>query len=176
MIERKTQSFKREQGVILIVALFLLLAMTLIGVTAVDTSTLQSQMSRNSLTDRTLYQASLSEIQAQIEEMGYLEYLERITGSNVDILAASHPGVTIDGPGLEITGTNDLLTDDDGSDSIVYSGRVVFSGTGPPPSGYTLGLYTGMSYEVNPTASVDGTSAESNQTQGLKRAAPKEQD
>lgn len=175
MIERKTQSYQREQGVILIVALFLLLAMTLIGVTAVDTSSLQSQMSRNSLNDRTLYQASLSEIQAQRQRMNDLAYLERINGSNVDILAVSHPGVTIDGPGIEITGTSDLQTDDDDSDNRLYSGRVVFSGSGPPPSGYTLGLYTGMSYEVNVTSGIRNTSAESNQTQGLKRAAPKEQ-
>jgi type IV pilus assembly protein PilX len=169
MIERKTQSYRHSQGVILLVSLILLLAMTLIGVAAIDSSSLQSQMSRNSLFARNLYQASLSEIQAQHREMDDLDYLESIHGSATEI-PDTITGITTTGPGLQIADVGILTRS--ATDPFDQSANVVFSGTSSPPSGYSLGLYIGMSYEVNAISEVAGTSSQSDQTQGLKRVAP----
>ena len=169
MIERKTQSLNRARGVILLVSLVLLLAMTLIGVSAIDSSSLQSQMSRNTLYARNLYQASLSEIQAQHDAMSDLDYLETINGSSSTI-PNSNLGVTTAGPGIALSDA-DFITQDT-TDPYTQSGFVVFSGTATPPSGYSLGLYIGMEYEINTISTVTNTNTASNQTQGLKRVAP----
>jgi Tfp pilus assembly protein PilX len=49
IIQRTTSSYKRSEGAVLLVSLVLLTVMTMIGVAAIDSQTLQSQMARNSL-------------------------------------------------------------------------------------------------------------------------------
>lgn len=175
IIRKKTPSYRASQGVVLIVALVLLLALTLIGVSAIDSSSLQSQMSRNSLYARNLYQASLSEIQAQREKMRGTERLENIVKSPTQYVATSYEGISFDGPGLDLGAGSPNLLETDNNAAYTYSGYVVFSGEGPPPSGYSLKLYKGMNYEINIITQVTNTTSISNQTQGVKGPAPKDQ-
>lgn len=163
MINRKTSSYRKSQGAVLIVSLILLMVMTLIGVSAIDTSTLQSQMTRNSLYARNLYQKSLSEIEAQYNKMKGSQYL-------TNVLTASPLPNKDDNPGLEIA--DSAVETYDATDPYSQSVVVSFSGNGPPPSGYSLGLFIGKNFEIDSTSSVTGTGSESDQTQGLNYPAP----
>jgi type IV pilus assembly protein PilX len=157
-----------QQGAVLIVSLVLLLVMTIIGVAAIDSTQLQSQMARNSLFAQNLHQASLSEIQVQDTKLKGTAYVEQITISTTDILATDYKCITSNGVGVTYnTGTS-------ASAGIKYdqSGAVTFIGNAPPPSGYSLGTYIGKRYEICAISEVPGTSAKSEQTQGLTRVAP----
>lgn len=175
MIQRKAHSYHGSQGAVLIVSLILLLIMTLIGVAAIDSSSLQSQMSTNSLKARTLYQASLSEIQAQYKKMIGLVYLESIKNSDTPILESEHIGVTTTGPGLVIA--EGATITQGGGGNFTQSANLVFSGENNAPlSGYDLNTFGVYSYEINVTTTITNTSTVSNQTQGLQRAVPIGQD
>lgn len=163
MITRKTANYRRSKGAVLIVSLILLMIMTLIGVSAIDTSTLQSQMTRNSLYARNLYQKSLSEIEAQYEKMRGSQYL-------TDVLTANPLPDKDNDPGLAIT--DDKVETYDPNDPYSQNVVVSFSGNGPPPSGYSLGLFIGKNFEIDSTSAVTGTGSESYQTQGLNYPAP----
>jgi len=163
MVSKKTGSYQRSQGAVLIVSLILLMIMTLIGVAAIDTSSLQSQMSRNSLYARNLYQKSLSEIEAQYEKMKGSQYL-------TDVLTASPLASKGNDPGVEIADT--AVETYDAGDPYSQSVVISFSGNGPPPSGYSLGLFIGKNFEVDSISSVSGTGSQSDQTQGMNYPAP----
>ena len=163
-----------SQGAILIVCLILLLMMTFLGVSAVDNSALQSQMARNSLFARTLFQASLSEIEAQRNEMENLAYLTSIRTSTTTISKSTHEGISNDSPGITL---NSLTTDN--TDNYQQTGAVVYTGTsengGPPLSGYSLGgnsNFIAIYFEANVVSEYTDTGSASDQTQGLLRAAP----
>ncbi|MEE8056241.1 MAG: PilX N-terminal domain-containing pilus assembly protein [Pseudomonadales bacterium] len=172
MIERKTQSYRRSQGVILIVSLVLLLAMTLIGIAAIDTTNQDSKMARNTLCARNVYQISLSEVQAQHARLNSDDglVLGSINNSTNSFSNLDSIGITVAGPGTYLPDSSTETGDPaDPYNQEVY---IVFSGNQPPPSGYSLGIYIGKGYEVNSMASITNTSCNSNQTQGMKRAAP----
>lgn len=160
---RNTAHYRKSQGAVLMVSLILLLVMTLIGVAAIDTSVLQSQMTRNSLYARNLYQKSLSEIEAQYEKMKGSQYLS-------NVLTASPLPSKDNDPGLELadTAVETYSANDPYSQSVVIS----FSGNGPPPSGYSLGLFIGKHFEIDSRSTVTGTGSKSDQTQGLNYPAP----
>ena len=172
LIERRSQHYRRCQGAVLIVSLMLLLAMTLIGIAAIDTSSLQSQMANNSLKARNLYQASLSEIATQTKSpMNTTWYLTTIQDSDTEILNALS-GITTSGPGFNLADT-DFITHDN-TDAVHQSGAVVFRGTGAATESSLKDFQT-YNYEINVISVVTGTSAISNQTQGVARLGPKAQ-
>jgi hypothetical protein len=160
-----------QQGAVLLVSLILLLAMTLIGVAAIDTSTLQSQMSRNSLEAITRYQIALNEIQGQYYDMFSWEKREDIIKSNVDAAANPAGGITYAGPTIGVADA-DMITHN-GSDPYDLAGNLVFTGesTGAV-HGYSINQHRILSYEVNIIATLNGTSSDSNQTQGVSHTAP----
>lgn len=137
--------------------------MTIIGVAAIDTSALQSQMTRNSLYARNLYQKSLSEIEAQFKKTNDLEFMTEImTGEDIASLD-NDAGIEVLESDLETYDPNDPY-----SQSLTFT----YVGEGPPLSGYSLGLYVGRNFEIDSISIVDGTGSESDQTQGLNYPAP----
>lgn len=175
MIEKRTSSYRHAQGAVLIVSLILLLAMTLIGVAAIDSSSLQSQMATNSQRARSLYQVSLSEIQAQYKKMAQIKYLDSVKNLGTPI-SNTYPGVSISGPGLSLSSstTGEIITARPGLTQTVY---LVFSGENNAPlSGYSIKDFGTYSYEINSIAQVTNTNAQSDQTQGLQRPVPVGQD
>ncbi len=174
MRKQPAYSYHRSQGVILLVSLILLLAMTLIGISAIDTASLQSQMSRNTMFARNLYQCSLSEIQAQHRLLNRdVNELIKINTSDTEIQSYSEggsKGITTTGPGISKSGSDLETSDNNCADE--QSAAIVFAGNAPPPSGYSLGIYIGKAYEVNSISTVAGTSSQSDQSQGMKRVAP----
>lgn len=161
---RTTPSYHRSQGAIIIVALVMLLIMTLMGVASLDTTSLQSQMARNSLFAQNLYQASRSEIQAQYIKLQGLAYLESVmTSTFTDNNANLFTGITLSDTQAETHDANDAYEQEV---------TVVFTGDGTPPSGYSLGLFVGKNFQVDSVATVVDTASESDQSQGLNYPAP----
>jgi Tfp pilus assembly protein PilX len=163
MLQRKTASYRHSQGAVLLVSLVLLTAMTIIGVASIDSATLQSQMARNSLYAQNLYQKSLSEIEGQYEKLKGSDYLESILTSVTTVGPDNDPGITIGDSGAA---THDAY------DAYTQSVTVSYTGNGPPPSGYSVGIFIGKNFEVNSVSTVAGTGSESDQTQGLNYPAP----
>ncbi|MDG1773495.1 MAG: hypothetical protein P8H32_08695 [Oceanicoccus sp.] len=164
-----------QQGAVLIVSLILLLVMTLLAIVAMDTSQLQSQMAHNSLLSQHLHQIAFSEIQAQAKALENSDYLEKITTATRNITVLNYEGLSKDGVGVTLTDTQTLTHNAD--DAYTLSGAVVFTGNTAPPSGYSLALYVGKSYEIYTVAQYsnkqsDSKQSGSKQTQGLNRIAP----
>ena len=162
IIIKTTPSYKKSQGAILVVSLILLLVMTLVGISAIDTSSLQSQMARNSLFAQSLYQASRSEIEAQYEKLKGLPYLESVMISNT-AESDGNPTITMADSQVETYNANDPYQ---------QTAAVTFTGDSTPPSGYSLGLFVGKNFEVDALSQVAGTGSKSDQTQGLNYPAP----
>lgn len=163
MIQRRSASHHKSQGAVLLVSLVLLTAMTIIGVASIDSATLQSQMARNSLYAQNLYQKSLSEIEAQYEKLKGSDYLTSILTAVTTIGPDNDPGISITDANVETHDVNDAYT---------QSVSVAFTGNGPPPSGYSVGIFIGKNFEVNSVSTVTGTGSTSDQTQGLNYPAP----
>ena len=163
MIIPKTTSYKHSQGAVLIVSLILLLVMTLVGIAAIDSSTLQSQMARNSLFAQSLYQKSRSEIEAQLYNIQDLAYLKVLMTSTYSLGGKTYIGIYLKDTQVETY---------DPDDAYSQSAQLIFKGNGTPPSGYSLGLYVGKNYEFNAVSEVTGTGSISDQTQGMSYPAP----
>lgn len=163
MMQRRSSSYQKSQGAVLLVSLVLLTAMTIIGVAAIDSSSLQSQMARNSLYAQNLYQKSLSEIEAQYEKLKGSDYLTSVLTAVTTVGPDNDPGLTIGDYSAETHDPNDAYT---------QAVTVSFTGNGPPPSGYSVGIFIGKNFEVNSVSTVAGTGSESDQTQGLNYPAP----
>ncbi len=171
---RSTPSYKQSQGAVLIVGLVLLLTMTLIGVAAIDSSSLQSDMAANSLEEQRLFQVNFNEELAQFEEANDAGYRIDVRNSNSTIPTSD--SITYSGPGLQIPGDIPLQTDESG-DAYELSGTVVFSREGAMPlHGYSLNRFNVMEYEINIVAGISNTESESDQTLGFAHAAPLGQD
>lgn len=165
MIQRQTASYHHSQGAILVVSLVLLLIMTLVGVAAIDSSQLQSQMARNTLYAQNLYQADLSEIEAQRQELLGLDYLTKVKTAP----PLSNPDPDLDGtPGLDVADANTITHD--GSDPyeltfvVSYAGKALVSGENWENKG--------LIFRIDGVALIPDTGSLSDQTQGLKYPAP----
>ena len=167
-MKQLTTSYQKSRGAVLIVSLVLLTAMTVAGVAAIDNSTLQSQMARNSLYAQNLYQKSLSEIEAQFLNLQRSSYLERVAVSGTPVGPDNLPGITM-------TDNAEIGTHDEND---IYGQTVSIYNTGTfdatPPPGQSFGIFSGRSFEVNSIATVNNTNSTSDQTQGVVHIVPKE--
>lgn len=179
MMQPRFNSYRRSQGAILIVALVLLLAMTIIGVASIDNSTLQSQMSRNSLESNNRYQVGVNEIEAKVA------YAAQSSDYRTDLLkgnaiANTQPGVTNSGNGFALSDTNTpdtgMITYDN-TDPYTQSGYAVTPGfdTGAH-HGFTIGQTRMMVIEFNIITSLNGTKSKTDLTQAALYTAPPDND
>lgn len=170
MIQRRAASIQRSQGAILLVSLLLLLAMTIIGVAAIDTSTLQSQMSRNSLEANTRYQITINEIEGHIKWTAD-RYAYRTSIIKGTPISATPAGVSKAGNGLVLTDA-DMITQDT-TDQYQQAGFVVFPGfdTGAH-HGFSIGKTKQVPIEFNIITTLTGTQSYTDQTQAAIFPAP----
>lgn len=164
-----TPSRSKSSGAALLVSLILLLIMTLIGISAVDNVTLQSQMVRNSQWAQDTYQIALSEIQKRIKDMNemnldddevYLaDYLNEVMTAPDDTISYSSSD-----PEFELIDASALAS---------QSVSVGYQGIGAPPSGYEIGDFVGQLFTLNSVATATGSGVDSDQTQGFNYPAPK---
>ena len=162
MLTRKHSSYQKAQGAVLIVSLVLLTVMTIIGVAAMDTQTLQSQMARNSIYSQSLYQKALSELDAQIELFSDCILLTPIITSSF----------SIDGNAAIEYVDSEVLTHDANDPytqyvSITYLGETEISG------GDDTEINSLKHFEFNSIASIAGTGSQSSQVQGATCESPR---
>ena len=149
-----TTSISQQRGATLMVSLVLLLVLTVIGISAVHNTSLQSRMSLNSQFQVQAHQVALSEINAQIVD------LEQDLGVLDDTLLN----------GLqERTGDDVFMQPDKYEQTVSFE----YQGEGLPPVGYSVDAYVGRLYELNSRAQLDNTGIFSDQTQGFNYAGPK---
>lgn len=174
-------SYQRSRGAVLVVALILLLGMTILGVSVMDSSSLQAVMSRNSLEAQRLYHTNLNELQAQYEESDDLDRRESIRNGLDDISEALNSGglsTSESGSGLAMTETGsasdhrNVLTSSP-SDSYTQTGYATLTRAGAAPlHSYSLSRFSVMDYEVNMLTKINETVSVSDQTLGFAHAAP----
>lgn len=148
---------QRSQGAVLLISLILLLVMTLISVGALDNATLESQMVRAMQWNQRAYQIALSEINNHLDTI--------IVGEDItDLLATMNTGSPVDYD-------NDSVGFSDGH--AAQTSSIAFTGQSAPPDGFSTDDYQGLLFIINSTADVTGTGANSDQTQGINYAGPK---
>lgn len=160
---------KTQHGAILIVAMALLLAMTLLSVSALDGLSLQSQMARNSIESQTLYQMSLSELQHQFNRLHDPRFRDRIRTSPAitDKQAASQQHAT---RGIRLSEREMQPLERD--TQYDRSGTIVLTQSDATPlSGYSLNGFPVHHYEITIATRLPGTSSASSQTQGVAHVA-----
>jgi len=161
----------QQQGATLLVAMILLLVMTLIGIGAGDTATMQLQMSRNSQFEQEAYQIALSEIDSQYKS--YTDDLSVLTTA-LNNYAASDNTDDITQDGVEpLTGAELLMAAEAAAAGAVQTAELAYVGDGAPPTGFTLGSFVGKRFDLNSEATIANSSIGSSQTLGMNFAAPK---
>jgi type IV pilus assembly protein PilX len=151
----------KQQGAALLVSLILLLIMTLVGISAIDSVTMQSQMARNAKFSQDCYQLALSEIEANSRKTsatnpeGFSERIQQVTIEDtiIPFLDAEYKMQDL---------ANDL--------SMNLTANAIYKGEGTRWDG--SGEVTGLKFEINSNCIVAGGGG-SNQTQGINVPSPK---
>ena len=144
----------KQSGAALLVGLLLLLVLTILGLSVVDSSSLQGNMSRNSQFRVHSYQVALSEIVAQLTDFDI-----DISPLDAALLNGTEPR----------TGADVFMQPANFTQTVSLD----YVGEGLPPAGYSVDTYVGRLYELNSRAQVNNTGIFSDQTQGFNYAGPK---
>lgn len=181
----------RQQGVALLVGLILLLALTMIGIVAVRSSTQQGRMALNYQQQAQTFQSAESAIRLIMAQLqGSPGTNLSLAIMNTDLLSnalatAPNPALsaaTATPPALP-SGAANIVASTAASSGVgynsnanVYSTGICGDGTSlcPMMSGFSLGKYTAFSFEINSVATQPATMAQSNNVQGVVFVAPKQ--
>lgn len=151
----------RERGAVLIIGLMLLLVMTLIGVTAMQSTTLDEKISANTQYKMLTYQAS---------ETGLLQAWEHddLGLRTFPIASVGSASVTLDASSTPALPVSSLQTGVNGASAqISVVETFVGSEFNPIVPGYSLGAgHNGLYFDVDSTATIDGASARSTHRRG----------
>ena len=134
-----------QRGIVLIVCLVILLVMTIIGVNAMGTSTLQERMASNSQNAMSTFQAAESAIQ----------------------------GTLADGD-VFTTAINVADGADRDFEFGIFTASTTTTSSGPPQivEGYSIGTFASYPFAISAASDSDATGARSRQTLGVRRLAP----
>lgn len=157
-------------GAILLVTLLLLLLMTILGTAVVDSGSLQSQMSRNSLESQTLYRITRNEIQGQYVALENSAYRRRIDNAAPTPATSSNHGVP---PIRTLRLTASDMTTANPDQRYRRSGLIaLLDDSVEPLSGYSLNRFRVRRYEVTIVTHLRGTALQSSQTEGIVCITP----
>ena len=144
------QQFHRQSGAVLIVSLVMLLVMTIIGVTAMSSATLEEKMASNTMNYNVTFHAAESAIENALDD----------TSSLVQAIL-SESTVTVD---LDI-----------GDSSVTSSADVTYMGSGIA-YGFSLGqnssAFSSYRFDATGTASRSNSGANVSMSQGVRRIGP----
>lgn len=144
MMRRPIRSSDRESGAALVIGLLLLVVLTLLAISGMNTASLEFIMARNEQVKQESFHAAESGIDAKIEDLSlYTAYVPlTVTSSDND---------------LAIPGS-----------SATYDYSVQYIDQGGAPSGYSTSEYAGYHFKVTSTGKA-GSSAEMTVEQGIER-------
>ncbi|VAW73891.1 hypothetical protein MNBD_GAMMA12-3733 [hydrothermal vent metagenome] len=140
----------RQSGAVLIMSMLMLLVMTLIGITTMNTATLEEKMSANSMNNNISLQASESAVDAALSD----------TNNLVLALNSSTP-ISVS-TSLGVTGVTSVAT-------IKYLGSTIAPGFS---FGNNQGTFSTYQFEAEGTGSVPAANATSVTVQGIYRIGP----
>jgi len=146
----------RQEGTVLLIALIMLLALTILGVVTMSTATLNERMSTHSVYRSNSLQAAESAVNNA--QNGILANEAAIIQLMNDALVTPHQrtaGVARDVGSADMIATTDMM----------YLGH-------SPVIGDELGRFTGLSFEIRGTGTLNNSQATSTLGLGVIRRAP----
>lgn len=141
---------KQNEGSVLLLCLGIMLILSIIGVASMQSASLQEKFSRNIFYNIQSFQTAVNEQSQQYNDVSEDE----------DLLLDS-----ID----DIQSLNDQLS----VEHARMESSLTYKGEGLPPSGYSLGKYRGLKFDIDTESTYENIDAVSNQTLGFNYAAPK---
>lgn len=145
MRQTAMSSVRGQRGIVLIVCLVILLVMTIIGVNAMGTSTLQERMASNSQNAMSTFQAAESAIQETLADGDvFSTAINVVEGADRDFEFGS------------------------------FAASTTTTSAGPPQivEGYSIGTFASYPFAISAASDSDATGARSRQTLGVRRLAP----
>lgn len=168
------KSIESQHGFVLIVSTLILMVITMIGVTAVSTSTLEGRMAHNLQHTMYAFQAAESAIEDTIRASDPFDtnYVEATDPS----LAAFNLGIGVASP-LEplLDPLMPTYVAAIGGAGVVMStagSTMTRVGTGSVCPGYSAGEYSCVPFLVNAVATINTSNASVNNVQGVERVLP----
>ena len=147
---KQSLSIQTQQGAVLIVSLLMLLALTIIGITTMNTAKLEEKMAANSMNMNKALQASESAVDAALADVNNL-----VTALN--------------------NGTTVTITSSLGDSSVTASADITYKGATNAP-GFSLGSNQGSfstyQFEAIGTGKVPAANATAITGQGVYRVGP----
>jgi len=163
-----------QQGFVLIVSILILMVITMIGVTAISTSTLEGRMAHNLQHTMYAFQAAESAIEDTIRASDPFD---------ANYVEANDPSLAALNAGIGVTSAIDALLDPlmvtyvaaiDGAGSTIWTtgSTITRSGTGSVCPGYSAGEYSCIPFQISAIATIDTSNASANNIQGVERVLP----
>lgn len=83
------ESIKRQQGVVLVISLLLLLVITLVGISSLSTTTLEEKMTSNMQAKHVVFQAADADIEEGVDDTDFLwaAYTRGLDPANLETLS-----------------------------------------------------------------------------------------
>lgn len=166
MITHKTH-YGRERGTALLVALVMIFMLSIMGISAMRSSTLESRMAANSIQASSAFQAAESSTEIMMNDP-----------ANLVLAWTRQAAVPSNNPGTDPNNRVDINTTDqlDGDDiSMVTDAKMVYVGDGPAP-GFSLGQgnnnFMSLRFKANGTGNITAVQASAEVEQGSYRIVP----
>jgi len=167
---------RSQRGFVLIVSLLILMVITMIGVNAISTSTLEGRMAHNLQQTMYAFQAAESAIEDAIRASDPFD-------PNYNV--ANDPSLVALNAGIGVTSAIDLILDPfmetydnaiDGVDADITistaGSTITRSGIGTVCPGYSAGEYSCIPFQISAIATINTSNASINNIQGVDRVLP----
>ncbi len=170
------RSRSKQSGVALVVGLFLLLIMTIIGLTAIRMTTQQSRMAANYQFQSLAFQGAESTVRRVIGEVrGEIAPPAGVTTS-IMVTAISAPGATNADGSCNPNHTAAVATSRPFASNNITGGATLRYACQAPAPGYSMGIGAGSivahRFEVLATSSVANVNVTAEHQQGVQRVGP----
>ena len=141
---------KKQQGSMLLMTMIILLMFIFSGLFIMETAMLQELTVSNEQRNLQVQKVAFGELVVQLDALESTpDVLSNAIAGNQTLTAISNPaGCTTAG-------------------QVCQTVTLIFLGQTPPPVGYSIAQYIGLSYEINSVATLNETSARSDQTLGF---------
>jgi type IV pilus assembly protein PilX len=171
MMKMREKMHNRQQGIVLIVSLLILLVLSIIGISAISNTGMEERMSSNFQQEMVAFQASESAITKTIDagNPGGAG-----ANSNPFYVEASDPLVTAVNAGVGATTTtvtHDMDPLNTTPATVQTTATISYQGSSQLCPGYGVGISC-LKFEVSTDTSIGGTGTGPSHVQGVERPAP----
>ena len=152
----KQSSKKKQEGSLLLMTMMVLLMFVFSGLFVMETAMLEEITVSNEQRHLQVHQVAFGELVAQIDSLESTPNIlnNAITSDQTLTIISNPAGCTTAG-------------------EVCQTATLRYAGQTPPPAGYSIGNYVGLSYEIDSIATLDEVSARSSQTVGFTYVVPR---